>query len=262
MKNIIKNTGIILTDDEKKWVTVFNEIQHRVDVVFEAFVAFFSVNVFIENLLNINPELERIMLPLKHKSFIYRSYLYVELHNLLDEKGKSSITKFVNYWYGDLIKGGHDFTKIFGDEVEIKVLRKHFDVFKKWYDSKKEKIHNIKVFRDKNFSHIDHDFEYNNQLNYEILLELIVFLSDFSTIMINTTKVSNFRVFKGEPVGIIKFVQETTDINKVRKRLRQEINAISNMFSFDQNGKKNLVLNCLDSIDLVLNKVKLIKIRQ
>ena len=103
--------------------------------------------------------------------------------------------------------------------------------------------------------------EYNNQLNYEIFLELIVFLSDFSTILLNITKVSNFRVFKGEPVGRIKFLQETTDIDIVRIRLKEEINAISNIFSFEQDGKKNLVLNCWGSIDLILNKVKLIKIR-
>ncbi|MDD2495695.1 MAG: hypothetical protein PHE29_10955 [Tissierellia bacterium] len=187
--------------------------------------------------------------------------MYVELHNLLDKKGDSSITRFVNYWSEDLIKGGHNFGKIFGADVELQDLKKHFDVFKKWLSSNQKEIDNIKVFRDKNFSHIDHNFEHNNQLNYEIFLELIVFLSDFSTILLNITKVSNFRVFKGEPVGRIKFLQETTDIDIVRIRLKEEINAISNILSFEQDGKKNLVLNCWGSIDLILNKVKLIKIR-
>lgn len=247
--------------EEKKWVNVFNEIQHRTDVLFEALVSWYSVNVFLQNIDVQNIHESRFLFPLRHKSFIYESYIFVELNNLIDPKGNSSITEFINHFSNDISKNGVEFTKIFQPGIDLKALSNHFKVFTKWSEDNSIEIKHFKYMRDKNFSHVDHDFKYNNILSFEYLIQTIVFLSDYTSILPNIMRMMNLRIINGEPTAIQKNIMETTPMDVLRIRFKQEINALSNIFGFDEKNKKNIELNCWDSIEETLKNVNLIGLK-
>ena len=92
------------SQEEMKWINVFNEIQHRTDVLFEALVSLYSANVFLHHLDVQNIRESRFLFPLGHKAFIYESYIFIELNNLIDPKGNSSITEFINNFSNDVSK--------------------------------------------------------------------------------------------------------------------------------------------------------------
>ena len=78
--------------------------------------------------------------------------------------------------------------------------------------------------RDKNFSHVDHDFKYNNILSFEYLIQTIVFLSDYTSILQNIMRMMNLRIINGEPTAIQKNTMATTPMDVLRIRFKQEIN--------------------------------------
>lgn len=248
------------TNEEKKWINVFNEIEHRIDVLFESLVSWYTVNIFFMHLRIQNISDSYVLYPLRHKGFIYESYMFIELNNLLDAKGDSSITNFVNYFSKDILENGVVFVSVFQASINLKSLMKHFDLFTEWRKNNSTEINHFKYMRDKNYSHVDHNFEYDNKVSFEYLIQTIVFLSDYTSILANIMKMMKIRIIEGEPVAFQKELIPTTSIDVVRIRFRQEINALSNLYNFDKKSKKNLVLNCWDSIDETLKKVKLIKL--
>ena len=59
--------------------------------------------------------------------------------------------------------------------------------------------------RDKNYSHVDPDFKYENKISYEYLIETIIFIEDYlSLLATNIMKLNKLEIFDSEPVGIIK----------------------------------------------------------
>ncbi|ABX81864.1 hypothetical protein [Acholeplasma laidlawii] len=248
------------SSEEKKWINVFNEIEHRIDVLFESLVSWYTVNIFFQHLRVQNISENYVLYPLRHKAFIYESYMFIELNNLLDIKGDSSITGFVNHFYKDVSDKGKEFISIFQTNIDLNKLKNHFDLFMEWREKNSIEINHFKYMRDKNYSHVDHNFEYDNKVSFEYLIQAIVFLSDYTSILANIMKMMKIRIMDGEPVAIQKEVFLTTSIDVIRIRFKQEINALSKIYNFEKKSKENMVLNCWDSIEETLKNVKLIKL--
>ena len=45
-KKVLKKINPNTTKEEEKWINVFNEVQYRTDVLFEALVSFYSLGLF------------------------------------------------------------------------------------------------------------------------------------------------------------------------------------------------------------------------
>lgn len=259
-ENIVNKFAPNLSEEHKKWINVFNEIQSRIDILFEALVSWHSGLVFLIHLDNANLNERRTFMPLGLKMHIFEGYLYIELLNLLDSSGDSSITKFVNHWTNNINKGGKGFTEIFQENNNFEVLLEHFKIFKKWLKDNKAKIDHFRYMRNKNFSHIDHDFKYVNKVSFEYMIETIAFLSDYSSKLAMIMKMLNIKVVKGEPVGTQKYLIQTLNLDILRFRFRQEIEGLSNYYGMTGEGRKIFLLNCFDSIEETLKKVNLISI--
>lgn len=113
--------------------------------------------------------------------------------------------------------------------------------------------------RNKNYSHIDNDFKYNNKVSFEFMIETIAFLSDFTSILASIMNMLNFRVVKGEPKGIQKYIIQTLSIDILRIRINSEIVGLSDYYKMNVKNKKIFVLNCFDSVEETLKEVKLSK---
>lgn len=249
-----------LPEEHKKWVNVFNEIQSRIDILFEALVSWYSGRVFLMHLDYANLNESRTFMPLRLKIHIFEGYLYIELLNLLDSSGESSITKFVNHWTNNINKGGKEFTEIFQESINFEALLEHFKLFKKWMKDNKTEIDHFRYMRNKNFSHIDHDFKYVNKVSFEYMIETIAFLSDYSSTLAVIMNMLNIKIVKGEPVGTQKYLIETLNIDILRFRFRQEMEGLSNYYGMTAKGREVFLLNCFDSVEETLKRVNLINI--
>jgi len=257
---LIKKVVPNLPEEHKKWINVFNEAQYRIDTLFEALVSWYSGSLFLMHIDHENLDKSRELMPLRLKIRIFEGYLYVELWNLLDPNGESSITKFVNYWTADINKGGKEFADIFQGEISIDDLQEHFKVFKKWIKENKEEINHFRYMRNKNFSHIDHSFEYENKVSFEYMIETISFISDYLSKLILIMKMINIRVVKGEPVGTQQYLIKYLDIDILGFRFRQELDGLLNYYRISGKGRQIFLLNCYDSIEETLKRVNLVKI--
>src|SRR5690554_5898538 len=260
LKQLIPNYN----EEDRKWLNVYNELQYRTDAVFEAVVSFYCAGVFLMHLdlLKRNIHSNRILEPLRLKQFIFNSYLYIEINNLVDPKGNSSITKFINFWKQDVSKNGTEFMRIFGTDTDIGRLLNHFNKFQKWFESNNEVLKEFKYSRDKNFSHIDHDFEYNNLIDYKDIIESVTFISDFLTSLNAIINMNSYVIINGEPVAKNIFLKQSISIDILRDRLQEEIKVlINNYYKKFYKNIKTITLNCNDSIDETLKLLKLIDIK-
>ena len=114
--------------------------------------------------------------------------------------------------------------------------------------------------RDKNFSHVDHNFKYNNEMSYESLISMIVYISDYLSKLLDLLDFSKVRVIKGEPVAINRTLMDETPKEIIEIRFKQEIGYLVNNLNFSKKAKKTFLFNCYDSITETLNKVSLIKV--
>ena len=258
-EDLMKQLNPDLPDNHKKWINVFNEIQYRMDTLFEALISWYSGSVFLMHIDHFDLDKSRGFMPLRLKGHIYEGYLFIELWNLLDPRGESSITKFVNYWTKDIKKGGKEFTDIFQKGIDFVKLLNHFNVFNQWTKDNKIKIDYFQYMRNKNYGHIDNDFKYNNKVSYEFMIETIAFLSDFTSILASIMNMLNFRFVKGEPKGIQKYIIQTLSIDILRIRINSEIVGLSDYYKMNGKNKKIFVLNCFDSVEETLKEVELSK---
>ncbi len=259
-KKVLKKINPNTTKEEEKWINVFNEVQYRTDVLFEALVSFYSLGLFLEQLQYQGLGNHYELYPIRYKASIYRSYINVELNNLLDPKGQSSIVTFINFFDKDLFEKTPKVKEIFKSNVKIKELDNHFKLFNKWQEEHSDKIAHIKYMRNKNFSHIDHNFKYDNKISYESLISMIVFISDYLSKLPLLLDFSKVRVINGEPVAINQTLIEGTPKEVIEIRFKQEIGYLVNNLNFSKKDKKTFLLNCYDSIAETLNKVNLIEI--
>src|SRR5690554_6610812 len=178
-KKVLKKIKPNTTQEEEKWINVFNELQYRIDVIFEGMVSFYSIGLFLEHLQYHGFGNHYELYPIRHKASIYRSYINIELNNLLDPKGQSSIVTFINYFEKDLYEKQPKIKSLFKSDIKIEELIKHFKLFNKWFKEHSDEVSHIKYMRNKNYSHIDHNFKYDSKLSYESLICIIVFISDY-----------------------------------------------------------------------------------
>lgn len=248
-----------LSEEEKKWINVFNEHQYRIDLLFEGLVSWYSLGLLIEQLTYQGLGHQRELYPMRYKMAIYQSYIFVELNNLLDPKGKSSITTFNDYFSKDLYQKTPRVRKIFKSKVKIDKLEKHFKLFDKWLEQNKDEVKHIKSMRDKNYSHVDTDFKYENKVSYEYMISTIVFISDYLSVLPLVLDFTSYRVVEGKPVSINKTLEVNTSKEVLEIRFKQEINQLANNINFSDEAKKIFLLNCYDSIDATLKNVELLK---
>ncbi len=229
-------------------------------MLFEALVSFYSLGLFLEQLQYHGLGNHYELYPIRYKASIYRSYINVELNNLLDPKGQSSIVTFINFFNKDLHEKTPKIKAIFKSKVKIDELDNHFKLFNKWLEEHSAEIAHIKYMRNKNFSHIDHNFKYDNKISYESLISMIVFISDYLSKLPLLLDFSKVRVINGEPVAINQTLIEGTPKEVIEIRFKQEIGYLVNNLNFSKKDKKTFLLNCYDSITETLNKVSLIEI--
>lgn len=247
----------------KKWVNVYNENQYRIDAIFEALVSFYSYTVILMHLNTLKRDLRlHIVFELiRLKSFIFQSYIYTELNNLLDIKGKSSITNFIDFWSKDISNTGDEFKKIFGNEVDLVELKIMFQNFNSWIVEKEAIIREYKTFRDKNFSHIDHNFDGIYRTQLEDMIELIAYVSDFLSKLNTVIKMSRFIIIDEVPVAQSFFLENKLNINILRIRFKEEISTITRIYLETNKRNKTIFLqNCYDSVEVTLKRLKLIEL--
>lgn len=259
-RKVLKKINPDTTQEQEKWINVFNEVQYRTDVLFEAVVSFYSLELYLNHLQHQGLGNHYELYPTRYKAAIYRSYINVELNNLLDPKGQSSIVTFINFFDKDLDEKTPKVKSIFKSNVKIEKLDTHFKLFNKWVEGHNEEIAHIKYMRDKNFSHVDHNFKYDDNLSYESLISMIVFLSDYLSKLPDLLDFLNFRVIKGEPVSINKTLIDETSKEVLEVRFKHELGYLVNNLNFSKKAKKIFLLNCYDSIAETLKEVNLIKI--
>lgn len=257
LKKVLPN----YTKTDKKWINTYNELQYRIDAIFESLVTFYTGGVLLMHLspLENNLFFNRSLEPLRIKMFIFNSYMFTELNNLLVQKGESSITTFINYWKKILIEDEKKFTSIFGEKTDKKLLIKHFNKFQKWLIEKDSYIKKIKYYRDKNFSHIDNNFVYESSFSYESIIEIVVFISDYLSKLNTIIDMLSLMIVDGKPVAINKYESDKLNIDILRIRFQNEIDILSDIYY--KGTKRNLEtlrLNCFDSIEETLNRLKLI----
>src|SRR5690554_5011287 len=237
-----------LTEEDRKWITVFNEIISRTDVLFEALVSWYSTCVFLLHIQEYKTYESGKYTSLGFKRQIYESYIFVELNNLLDKKGDSSIETFIKYWTDDINNAGEKITKIFQGEINFKSLLTHFEFFNKWVEKNKEEIDHIKYVRDKNFSHIDHNYKYENIVSFEFIIETIVFLSDYIYTLSRLLNMIGYKIIREEPDGIQDSKTNTISIEELIYRFQEEIISIATLHSFDEDFTKKIIYDCFDSV--------------
>lgn len=259
-RKVLKKINPNTTQEEEKWINVFNEVQYRTDVLFEAIVSFYSLELYLSHLEHQGLGNDYELYPTRYKTSIYRSYINVELNNILDPKGQSSIVAFINFFDKDLDEKTPKVKSIFKSNVKIEKLNNHFKLFNKWLQDHNEEIAHIKYMRDKNFSHVDHNFKYNNEMSCESLISMIVFISDYLSKLTNILDFSKVRVIKGEPVAINRTLMDETPKEIIEIRFKQEIGYLVNNLNFSKKAKKTFLLNCYESIAETLKEVNLIKI--
>ena len=258
MKKLISD----VTEDDIKWITVFNEIQSRIDVLFEALVSWYSICVFLIHIQEYKVYESGKYMSLGLKRHIYESYIFVELNNLLDPKGDSSITTFIKYWTNDINNGGKKIIEIFQpQEITFKSLLSHFELFNEWKKKNIVEIEHIKNVRDKNFSHIDYNYRYENKVSFEFIIDTIIFLSDYVSELSKLLNMIGYKIIREEPAGVLDLKTSTTQIEKVVQRFQQEIVLIATMHSFDNEFTNKIIFDCFDSIQETIKRTKLIKIR-
>lgn len=259
-RKVLKKINPNTTQEEEKWINVFNEIQYRTDVLFEAVVSFYSLELYLSHLEHQGLGNHYELYPTRYKTSIYRSYINVELNNMLDPKGQSSIVTFINYFEKDLYEKQPKIKSLFKSDIKIEELIKHFKLFNKWFKEHSDEVSHIKYMRNKNYSHIDHNFKYDSKLSYESLICIIVFISDYLSKLQLLLDFSGHRVIDGEPVSLKKTLMEETPKEVIEIRFKQEIGYLVNNLNFTKKDKKTFLLNCYDSITETLNKVSLIKV--
>ena len=74
-KKVLKKINPNTTKEEEKWINVFNEVQYRTDVLFEALVSFYSLGLFLEQLQYHGFGNHYELYPTRYKASIYRSYI-------------------------------------------------------------------------------------------------------------------------------------------------------------------------------------------
>lgn len=260
--NIFDSLKEDFNDEDRKWLNVYNEFQYRIDTIFEALVSFYTSGVLLMHLsiYKSNPTFNRSIDPLRLKNFIYMSYIFTELHNLLDAKGRSSITRFVGYWNDSLLEGDDNFKSIFGTYVDTTKLNMHFSNFQNWLIDKEKLIYHIKYARDKNFSHVDHDYEYNNSIKYEDLIETVTYISDYLSILNTILGMINLVGVDSKIVSRQEFVLNTISIEILEYRFMEELDGLilKHINNITENSRENLILNCKDSINETLKRLSLI----
>ena len=265
---IKKNTEKILkelipdfTDDDKMLINIFNEIQYRINTIFEALVCLYSSGIFLQNVDTDDLNIHNMLEPLRLKMFIYNSYLVTELNNLINSREQSSIAKFIEICEEDIKNGGLKFKSIFGNNIELNDLLKHFYKFQKWMKNNALFIKKLRHNRNKNFSHVDHDFNYNDLFTYEELISTVAFLSDYASILTVIMDMASYKVINQIPVAKNEFMFTSLDKTTFAFRFSNEVeNLIDTNFNLRNEDKSIFYSICITSINLTLNRVELINL--